>query len=118
MVRKRVDTGLETLLELDGEVFPMDNGFWVKFKARRTCKNIHIPHGIKYSLTLHDSYNRRIIGYDNAHGIKLPQKRKFSGKRKIWDHKHQNSAVHHYEFESAYQLLEDFWNDVNNIINL
>jgi hypothetical protein len=26
------------------------------------------------------------------------------------------SAVKPYEFESAYQLLEDFWNDVNSFI--
>lgn len=117
MINRGRDSGLETLLQLDGEVFPMDNGFWVKFKVHRTPKNNHIPHGIKYSLTLHDRYNRRIIGYDNAHGIKPPKKKKFSGSRQVWDHKHQKSAVHPYEFESAYQLLEDFWNDVNTITN-
>lgn len=117
MVKRGRDTGLETLLQLDGEVFPMDNGFWVKFKVHRTPKNNHIPHGIKYSLTLHDRYNRRIVGYDNGHGIKPPKKKKFSGNRQVWDHKHQKSVVRPYEFESAYQLLEDFWNDVNNITN-
>jgi hypothetical protein len=109
-------TGLETLLELDGEVFPMDNGFWVKFIAHKTAVNKHIPHGIKYSLTLHDRYNQRVIEYDNAHGIKPPQKKKFSGRRDVWDHKHRKSSVSSYEFESAYQLLEDFWNDVNAIL--
>jgi len=115
VVKTRKNSGLETLLQLDGEVFPMDNGFWVKFKVHTTSPNIHIPHGIKYSLTLHDKYNKRVIGYDNAHGIKPPNKKKFSGTRQIWDHKHQETKVHPYEFESAYQLLEDFWNDVNNI---
>ncbi len=110
------DSGLETLLQLDGEVFPMDNGYWVKFKVYSTCKNRHIPHGIRYSLTLHDKYNKRVIGYDNAHGITPAKKKKFSGNRQIWDHKHQEAKVHIYEFESAYQLLEDFWNDVNKII--
>jgi len=109
-------SGLETLLQLNGEVFPMDNGYWVKFKIHITPKNIHIPHGIKYSLTLHDKYNRRIIGYDNAHGIKPPKRKKFSGARQIWDHKHKETKLYPYEFESAYQLMEDFWNDVNNII--
>ena len=116
MAKQGIDSGLETLLQLDGEVFPMDSGFWVKFKVHTTPKNIHIPHGIKYSLTLHDRYNRRIVGYDNAHGIKPPKKKKFSGTRQIWDHKHQESTVKPYEFESAYQLLEDFWDDVNNFI--
>lgn len=117
MVKSGIDSGLETLLQLDGEVFPMDNGFWVKFKIHTTPKTINIPHGIKYSLTLHNKYNRRIIGYDNAHGMKLPKKKKFSGTRQIWDHKHQKSTVQSYEFESAYQLLDDFWNDVNIITN-
>ncbi len=27
------DASLETLLDLDGEVFPMDNGYWTKFKV-------------------------------------------------------------------------------------
>ncbi len=117
MVKKRIDTGLETLLQLDGEVFPMDNGFWVKFQVHHVMKNIHIPHGIKYSLTLHNKYNKRIVGYDNAHGIKPPRKKKFSGNRQIWDHKHHESVIFPYEFENPYQLLEDFWNDVNKIIN-
>jgi hypothetical protein len=107
------EAGLDTLLDLDGEVFPMDNGFWVKFSAYRCPVNKHIPHGIKYSLTLHDKYNLRIVGYDNAHGVKLPKKKKFSGRRDVWDHKHQRTRTSPYEFESAYQLLEDFWNDVN-----
>ena len=58
----QINPGLETLLQLNGEVFPMDNGFWVKFKVHITAQNIHIPHGIKYSLTLHDKFNKRIIG--------------------------------------------------------
>jgi len=61
---------LENLLNLDGEIFPMDNGCWVKFEAKRVEPNAHIPHGIKYSLTLHDKHNQRVIGYDNAHGFK------------------------------------------------
>ena len=79
MVKTGIDTELETLLQLDGEVFPMDNGFWVKFKVYPTPKNKHIPHGIKYSLTLHDKYNRRIVGYDNAHGINHPKRKNFLG---------------------------------------
>ena len=57
MVKPEKDTGLETLLQLDGEVFPMDNGFWVKFRIHQTPQNKHIPHGIKYSLTIHDRYS-------------------------------------------------------------
>lgn len=35
--------GLEILLQLNGEVFPMDNGYWVKFKIYRVSENEHIP---------------------------------------------------------------------------
>ena len=107
--------GLEILLQLNGEVFPMDNGYWVKFKIYRVSENEHIPHGVKYSLTLHDKNNRRIIGYENAHGIK-PKRKKYSGTRLVWDHKHDCSTVIPYEFEDAFQLMDDFWNDVNVII--
>ena len=106
------DETLETLLELDGEVFPMDNGYWTKFDAYRVTPDKHIPHGIKYSITLHDSSNKRIIGFDNAHAVK-PKKKKFGGRKVTWDHKHQEDKTAHYEYESAGQLLEDFWAEVD-----
>jgi len=34
----------------------------------------HAPHGIRYSLTLHDKYGARVLGYDNAHAVKPPKK--------------------------------------------
>lgn len=110
------DPGLETLLDLDGNIFPMDNGYWTKFEARMVEPNEHIPHGIKYSLTLHDRSNHRVLGYDNAHGIK-PKKKKFQAKKQEWDHKHEQVAITTYEFESAGQLLEDFWKDANRIMS-
>jgi len=58
---------LENLLNLHGEVFPMDNGYWVKFEAYLVEPTKTIPHDIRYSLTLHDKNNHRVIGYDNAH---------------------------------------------------
>lgn len=71
------DPTLETLLLLNGEIFPMDNGYWTKFEVYRVGANDHIPHGIRYSLTLHDRYNTRILGFDNAHAIK-PKRKKYS----------------------------------------
>ena len=68
------DEVLETLLLLDGEIFPMDNGFWTKFEVYRVEPNKHIPQGIKYSLTLHDKSNTRILGFDNAHAHKPKKK--------------------------------------------
>jgi hypothetical protein len=106
---------LEILLQLDGEVFPMDNGFWTKFEAKLIEPGEHIPHGIKYSLTLHDSTNKRVMGFDNAHAYK-PRKKKFRARKITWDHKHQREKILPYEFESAGQLLEDFWNEVDRLI--
>lgn len=114
--RENKDIGLETLLQLDGEIFPMDNGYWVKFKVHHVEPNEHIPHGIKYSLTLHDKNNRRVVGYDNAHGIK-PKRKRFCGRRTVWDHKHNQEKVNPYDFESAFNLMEDFWKDVNDLIS-
>ncbi|PCF94094.1 hypothetical protein CPA45_19145 [Vreelandella nigrificans] len=90
-------------------------GYWTKFEAWRVNPNEQIPHGVKYSITLHDKHNKRILGYDNAHAIK-PKRRNFAAKKKTWDHKHKMENVEDYEFESAGKLLEDFWNEVENIL--
>ena len=75
------DASLDTLLDLDGEIFPMDNGYWTKFEASRVIPTPQIPHGIRYSITLHDRNNTRVLGFDNAHTLK-PKKKKY-GARKI-----------------------------------
>lgn len=110
-----IDIGLEVLLQLDGEIFPMDNGYWTKIEARPVATSKQIPHGIKYSLTLHNRSNQRILGYDNAHAIK-PKRKKYGAKREVWDHRHERKIVEPYEFESAAQLLEDFWTDVDRML--
>jgi len=53
------DIVLSVLLELDGEVFPMDNGFWTKFSVKKVEPNEHIPHGTAVPLTLFPSFRRR-----------------------------------------------------------
>ena len=100
---------LETLLDLDGEIFMMDGGCWAKFEVKRVELSSAIPHGIRYSLTLHDRNNVRIIGFDNAHAIKTKSWKRFSGRKVTWDHKHHMDKVESYDFESAAQLLDDFW---------
>ncbi|MFK5926448.1 MAG: DUF6516 family protein [Desulfuromusa sp.] len=89
----------------------MENGYWTKFEAYQIESSKHLPHGISYSLTFHDKNNRWIIGFDNAHAIK-PRRKKYSARKVTWDHKHQLEKVFPYEFESAGQLLEDFWEAV------
>jgi len=105
------DPTLECLLDMNGMIFGEDDGHWYKFEAWRVEPNEHIPHGIRYSLTLHDRHNRRILGFDNAHSV-VPKSKKFGCKKTTWDHKHQKDKIENYEFDSAGKLLEDFWNAV------
>lgn len=114
-ITRKDDPGLDILLQLDGEIFLMGNGYWTKFEVRLVAANKHIPHGIKYSLTLHDSSNTRVLGYDNAHSIK-PKRKKYGAKRVVWDHRHKRQVTVPYEFENAAQLLEDFWADEEEIL--
>lgn len=104
--------GLETLLELDGYVFFSGDGCWIKIEARVVPVSRNIPHGVRYSLTLHDRNNTRILGYDNAHKITGSSRKRFSGHKVRWDHVHNRDQVYPYEFDTAAQLLTDFWNDV------
>ncbi len=41
-----------------------------------------VPHEIRYALTLHEPYGKRILGYDNAHAVKPPKKFKTEAKQK------------------------------------
>lgn len=106
------DETIETLLDLDGEQYRSDSGFWVKFDIKRVEPSPQIPHGIKYSLTLHDRNGTRVLGYDNAHGIKPKSRKGFHGRRVVWDHAHRRQHIFPYEFKSAGDLLEDFWQEV------
>ena len=111
---------LQTLLNLDGQIFWLNPKYWVKFEARKVeAAAPQIPHGIKYSLTLHDRNNTRILGFDNAHSMKRKdrRKKKYVGRVVAWDHVHKSETTKAYEFESASQLLEDFWKAVDEIIS-
>ena len=103
---------LDTLLDLDGEIFLMDGGYWVKIEAKSVSVSPSIPHGVRYSLTLHDRNNVRVVGFDNAHAIKTKSRKRFSGRKVTWDHKHHIEKVKPCEFESPGQLLDDFWGAV------
>ena len=112
------DAGLETLLELDGSVLEQEHGFWIKVEVKAVQASEHIPHGVRYSLTLHDRYGTRVLGYDNAHAVKLPAKFKFAGRRLPYDHRHRTSTDMGvpYLFGSAQGLLEDFFAEVDQVI--
>ena len=114
----RDDLGIETLLDMNGSIVDQGNGYWIKIEAWRIEANDDIPHGIRYALTLHEPYGKRILGYDNAHTVRLPKRFKYAGRRLPFDHKHRHASDKGiaYGFESAYQLLEDFFKDVDNVL--
>ncbi|MBW2562094.1 MAG: hypothetical protein JRE40_14745 [Deltaproteobacteria bacterium] len=109
------DYELHTLLDLNGETFYFGDGYWVQFKAWRVKPDRHTPHGIKYSLSLHDKNKLRIIGYDNAHGYQA-KKGRYKAKKVTWDHIHKRDKVYSYEFDSASQLIDDFWKTVEGFV--
>jgi len=115
---KGSDVGLDTLLDLDGSILEQEGGYWIKIEVRRIPRSEHARHGIRYSLTLHDKYGTRVLGYDNAHAVKPPKKFKFAGHRLPYDHRHRNASDKGvpYVFESAHRLLEDFFAEVDRVI--
>ena len=58
------------------------------------------------------------MGYDNAHAVKHLGKYKYAGQILPYDHKHRHIADKGvpYEFKDAYQLLSDFFADVDRIL--
>lgn len=112
------DHGIETLLDLHDQVIDQGKGYWLKIEAWRVAVTSEVPHGIRYSLTLHEPYGRRILGYDNAHAIKPPKKFKYAGRILEYDHihRHRSDKGVLYEFEDAHQLLSDFFADVDRIL--
>ncbi len=120
-----MDTEIENLLMLDGEIIEADSDleYFARFVASRAEITEGRPHGIKYSLTLHDRHNQRLLGFDNAHAIEDKRRGNFSHHRKVitWDHEHkfkEGDLVIPYEYDSAEKLLCDFWAAVDEAIAL
>jgi hypothetical protein len=112
---KPKDHSLNTLLDLDGDSYVLDGMYWVKFEAKRVPASSERPHGLDYSLTLHDERGARLLGYDNAHRIQVgsgPGVRT----RVEYDHKHKGQRVRFYNYTDAVTLLTDFWEDVDAIL--
>jgi hypothetical protein len=104
-----IKPGISTLLDLHQEVIDQEDGYWIKIEAWEVDASPANPHGIRYSLTLHNPRGQRILGYDNAHAPKNPSG--FSARKLPYDHKHRNlkDAGIRYEFTDAHQLLSDFF---------
>jgi hypothetical protein len=116
----RADRSREALLDLDGLTVVLDEaGHVARFSVRQVSRSGFRPHGLSYSLTLHDRTGRRLLGFDNAHAIERPGGR-FVARPREYDHVHRGAddAGRPYEFVDAGRLLEDFWVAVDRMLKL
>lgn len=110
------DPGRERLLELNGRIQSQTgSGFWIKIEVHRVKLSAARPFGLKYSLTLHSPTGERLIGFDNAHSIKVERK---STARLAWDHSHSRALDEPiaYEYVGADRLMDDFFNEVRRVL--
>ena len=117
MKNRDEDLAVEYFLELDGTIHFVDEKckYCVEIKAKRTDVTPERPHGLSYSLTLHDEKNERILGFDNAHPV--PASKGPSGKRhRFHDHRHKYERTLIYRFEDTSKLISDFYAAVEQIM--
>ncbi len=114
----RRDPSLDTLLDLDGVIIGgLAGGYWVKFNVCRVPATEGRPHGIRYSMTMHDAAGTRVFGMDNAHAISNRGTMK-KGRRAAFDHVHRarNDMGIEYPYQDAASLIRDFWLAVDRIL--
>ena len=110
------DPGFDTLLELDDVILAVDDlGHWVKFMVHRTDVTPERPHGLSYSLTLHAPDGNRLVGFDNAHPVKMRRGSQLL-QRPEYDHKHRLRFVGAYDYRDAATLLAAFWSEVEIVL--
>ncbi len=116
MISKR-DEGLDYLLALNGQRVVFDDHHWIKFEVALVEPSPDRPHGIRYNLTFHAPTGERLLGFDNAHAVRVPKRGKYSGKVFTYDHSHRSIADKGtpYSFTTPYQLVADFWSEVERV---
>ncbi len=113
------DKDVATLLDLHGSMHRPGRRLLAEDRSLASCAQPKHPHAIRYNLTLHESYGRRILGFDNAHAIKPPKKFKYAGRVLPYDHKHRHPSDKGvlYGFTTAHQLLSDFFDEVDRVLD-
>ena len=113
----RGDDTLAYLLDLNGEEIIYDGGFIARFKVTRVAATLEKPHGISYSLTFHAADGRRLMGYDNAHGVPHRGGR-FVRPQAEFDHWHRDETDvgRSYQFVNAEKLIADFFDEIARIL--
>lgn len=109
------DPGLDALLDLDGISMAADAEakYWGKFVVKQVPASPERPHGLSYSLSLHDEAGSRLVGFDNAH---VGPARKGRPRRTAHDHRHRLTSIRAYDYRDAAALLEDFWAEVHAVL--
>jgi len=109
---------LEFLLAFDGRRHWYESGYHVRFQIRRVEKTEERPHGLRYSFTLHDPKGKRLVGFDNAHGITRGKSGRLKKKTVAVDHWHrtERDRGRPYEFTDAAELLDDFFAEVERVL--
>jgi hypothetical protein len=109
---------LAYLLDFDGSRYLFDEGYWLKIEVRRTPPTVERPHGLSYSLTLHDPDGKRLLGFDNAHAAPARGGR-YKEAAKANDHWHRTGSDEGrpYVFRSAFDLVQDFLAEAERVLS-
>ena len=112
------DWKIQYLLDLDRQKVRLESGYWWTVRAYRVEPSAGRPHGLGYSISLHDQNDDRVFGFDNAHGVDVgtgPARK--SRRPKAYDHKHvRGKESVPYTFTSPAQLIEDFFEAMNEYL--
>jgi hypothetical protein len=113
----RRDCGLEFLLGFSGRIHYLEKGYWLKFDIARVEAILERQHGPSYSFTRHAPDGTRLLEFDNAHDVRTPGAR-FKHRGKAADHWHrtEKDPGRPYEFKDAETLIEDFFDEVEQIL--
>jgi Family of unknown function (DUF6516) len=111
------DHGLEFLLAFDGRIHHLEAGYWLKFEIKRVESTGERPHGLSYSFTLHAPDGKRLVGFDNAHGVP-PRGSRFKAAPRARDHWHrtEHDRGRPYAFKDAETLIDDFFDEVERVL--
>ena len=108
---------LEFLLAFDGRIHHLEAGYWLKFRIKRIEADERRPHGLSYSFTLHEPSGKRVVGFDNAHGVTGTGPR-FGKRPEARDHWHrtEDDPGRPYRFIDAETLVDDFFAEVERTL--
>ena len=117
MTERETDHGLEFLLAFDGRIHHLEAGYWIKFEIKRVTAAKNRPHGLSYSFTLHAPDGMRLVGFDNAHGVRATGSR-LKRQPEASDHWHrtENDPGRPYKFRDAATLIDDFFDEAERVL--